>query len=398
MRTMHLSTPLKIVLVMAFVLILAAGGFVGVAFARDRSSYDVIPQNTSINGVDVSGMTKKQAIAAVSRDLSTQSQSVPITLVDATTGETFDFTLENCISYDVAGAVDEALDRNRLRSAIERIVANITGEELSPADISLGYQVDSTPVRELVSSLEPAINRGASDAYRDFNDDDTITLHEEVYGRTLDVEATTAAIATQLQQLVSGGASAEELTAAPLQVQLSATITNPAVTAADLPPCIIINYDTTMLYVYGTDPTTPIFSCPIGYGRGTDEDGTFTSPTGLHYIEYKDAAPTWSNPDPEGWGANYDAFVEAGPNNPLGLRALKVSDAPMIYLHGVNDYNLVHNNLSHGCINIYNDDVVQLFDLIPEPSSVSTPIYVYFHGTQATYPGGARNVYNAYYA
>ena len=390
---MRLSIPSKIALVAAFVIVIALGGVVGVAFARDRSSYDVIPDNTSINGVDVSGMTKQQAIDAVSAGLSAQSQSIPVSLVDPNSGESFDLTIANSVSYNVAASAEDALDRNRDRSAFSRIMDDATGDELAPLDITLEYQVDSTSVHDLVSQLAPSINREPSDAYRDFNDDDTITLHQEVYGRTLDVDATAAAVTAQLQHAVSTGVSAADLTSSPIQIPMTVVTTDPAVKAADLPPCIIINYDTTMLYMYGTDPTTPIYSCPIGYGRGTDADGTFTSPEGLHYIEYKDAAPTWSNPDPTGWGSNYAAFIGPGPDNPLGLRALKVSDAPMIYLHGVNDPNLTHNNQSHGCINIYNDDIVQIFDMIPDPSTVSTPIYVYFHGTQATYPGGAADAY-----
>ena len=390
---MRLSIPSKIALTVAFVAVLALGGVVGVAFARDRSGYDIVPENTSVNGVDVSGMTEQQAIDAVNAGLSSQSQSVSVSLVDPNTGESYDLTIPDSVTYDVASSIEDALDRNRDRSALSRIMDDATGEELAPLDITLEYQVDSTPVRDLVSQLAPTINREPADAYRDFNDDDTITLHQEVYGRTLDVDATASAVTTQIQHAISTGVSAADLTSNPIQIPMTVATADPAVKAADLPPCIIINYDTTTLYMYGTDPTTPIYTCAIGYGRGTDADGTFTSPEGLHYIEYKDAAPTWSNPDPTGWGSNYAAFIEAGPDNPLGLRALKVSDAPMIYLHGVNDPNLTHNNQSHGCINIYNDDIVQIFDMIPDPSTVSTPIYVYFHGTQATYPGGAADAY-----
>ncbi|MBS5449895.1 MAG: L,D-transpeptidase family protein [Coriobacteriia bacterium] len=392
---MRLSTPLKVALIVAFAAVLAVGGVVGVAFAHDRSEYDIVPDNTSVNGVDVSGLTEDEAIALVRSQLTAASQNVSVTLVDPNTGETYPLTVENSVSYNIAASVEDALDRNRDRSALSRIMEDATGDELAPLDIPLEYQVDSSSVYSLVSSMAGTINRDPADAYRDFNDDDTVTLHNEVYGRTLDVDATAAAVTTQLQSAVSSGMSAADLTANPIQVPMTAATAEPAVKAADLPPCIIINYDTTTLYVYGTDPTTPIFECAIGYGRGTDEDGTFTSPEGLHYIEYKDAAPTWSNPDPTGWGSNLPAFVEAGPDNPLGLRALKVSDAPMIYLHGVNNPWLTHNNESHGCINIYNDDIVQLFDLIPDPSTVSTPIYVYFHGTQATYPGGAIDAYYA---
>lgn len=392
---MRLSVPSKVALIVAFIAVIALGSVVGVAFAHDRSTYDIIPDNTTISGVDVSGMTEQQAVDTVTGSLAPQSQNIVVSLTDPTTGEAYDVTLAGSVTYDVTGSVEQALDRNRERSTVSRIVGSATGDELAPADIPLSYQVDSTSVHDLVGQAAASIDRAPADAYRDFNDDDTITLHPEVYGRTLDVDATAAAVTAQLQGAMGAGASAAELTSAPLQVPMVAMTAEPAVKAADLPPCIIVDYDTTTLYVYGTDPTTPIFECAIGYGRGTDEDGTFTSPEGLHYIEYKDAAPSWTNPDPTGWGSNLPPVVGPGPDNPLGLRALKVSDAPMVFLHGVNNAWLTHNNQSHGCINIYNDDIVQLFDLIPDPSTVSTPVYVYFHGTQATYPGGASDAYYA---
>lgn len=379
---MRLSIPAKIGLVLSFVIVLAIGGLVGLAFAADSSTYDTIPENTYIDGVDVSGMTEDEATSILEEYVAGQSLTIPVHLTDENNADGYDLVIENAVHYNVSAAVETAIERNHERSALSRIMDNVTNAEPDRTDITLNYEVDSTSVRELVNTLAASVYSEPADAYRDFNDDDTITLHYEVYGRTMDVDATSASVTASIEAAVTSGMSASEITTAGL-------------TAADLPPCIIVNYDTTMLYVYGTDPTTPIFSCPIGYGRGTDEDGTYTSPTGLHYIEYKDPAPTWTNPDPDGWGSNYDLFIEAGPDNPLGLRAMKVSDTSMIFLHGVNDYSLVHNNLSHGCINIYNDDVVVLYDLIPEPSEVSTPIYVYFHGTQATYPGGAAVAYAA---
>ena len=382
---MHLSTPVKTLLILAFVAVVALGGVVGVAFARDHATYDIVPPNTYVDGVDISGMTEQQAIEAIDSHLTTQAQTVSVRLLDETSGATYDIALENSLSYDVAGAVEAAISANQTRPASARFINLVRNDTPARNDITMGYQVDTTQVRTLVDALAQTIDTAPADAYRDFNDDDTVTLHEEVWGHATDVDATTNAVASALSQAVSTGASASELTAQPLDVTMSVSTTAPAVTVADLPPCIIVNYDTTMLYVFGTDPVNPIFSCGIGYGRGWEDGVLYNSPDGLHYIEYKDAAPTWTNPDPSGWGSTYPAVVGPGPDNPLGLRALKVSDAPMIFIHGVNDYGLIHHNQSHGCINVYNDDVVQLFDLIPEPSSVSTPIYVYFHGTQRDY-------------
>ena len=400
---MRLNAPMKVGLILAFVAVLALGGVVGLAFARDKATYDIIPANTYIEGVDVSGMTAQEATSALASHASAETSDVTLTLTDEL-GNAYPVSLSNEVSYDVSAAVDKAVQRNHDVSALSRIVDSATRTEPERADISLDVAVDTSSLHDQIAALADSIYAEPADAYRDFNDDDTVTVHADVTGRTLDVDASTAAAAQAVRDATTGSSLAD-LATMQLTSQLVVTTTPASVTVADLPPCIIVDYDNTTLYVFGDDPNTPeaeadalLFTCAIGYGQGTSEDGTYTSPTGLHYIEYKDAAPTWTNPDPTGWGKNYAETIPAGPDNPLGLRALKVSDAPMIYLHGVSDPGLTHNNWSHGCINIYNDDVVTLFDLIPDPSTVSTPVYVYFHGTQATYPGGAVVAYQQWLA
>lgn len=401
---MRLNIPAKVGLMLAFVVVLALGGVVGLAFARDKASYDLIADNTYIEGVDVSGMTAEQATAALASHASAETSGLTLNLVDEL-GTSYPVSLANEVSYDIAGAVDKAVQRKHDTPALTRIVGEATGTATERMDIALDATVDTSTLYGQIAALADAIDVEPADAHRDMNDDDTVTLYADVTGRTLDVDASTTAAVQVVSDAAGSADSLASLADTQLTSQLVVATAQPSVTVADLPPCIIVDYDNTTLYVYGDDPNTPeaegdalIFTCAIGYGQGTSEDGTYTSPTGLHYIEYKDAAPTWTNPDPTGWGKNYAETIAAGPDNPLGLRALKVSDAPMIYLHGVSDAGLTHNNWSHGCINIYNDDVVTLFDLIPDPSSVSTPIYVYFHGTQATYPGGAAVAYQQWLA
>ena len=384
---MRLNAPMKVGLILAFVAVLALGGVVGLAFAHDKATYDIIPANTYIEGVDVSGMTAQEATAALASHASAETSDVTLTLTDEL-GTTYPVSLANEVSYDIDAAVDKAVQRNHDVSALSRIMDSATGAQPERVDIPLEVAVDTSSLHDQIAALADSIYAEPADAYRDFNDDDTVTLHADVTGRSLDVDASTTA-AAQAVSNATAGSSLADLSSMQLTSQLVVTTTPASVTVADLPPCIIVDYDNTTLYVYGDDPNTP---------EAEGDAGTYTSPTGLHYIEYKDAAPTWTNPDPTGWGKNYAETIPAGPDNPLGLRALKVSDAPMIYLHGVSDPGLTHNNWSHGCINIYNDDVVTLFDLIPDPSSVSTPVYVYFHGTQATYPGGAAVAYQQWLA
>lgn len=56
----------------------------------------------------------------------------------------------------------------------------------------------------------------------------------------------------------------------------------------------------------------------------------------------------------------YPDVVPAGPNNPLGLFALRL-DIPRYLIHGTNKINGLGMNVSHGCIRMYPNDIKELF-------------------------------------
>ena len=76
----------------------------------------------------------------------------------------------------------------------------------------------------------------------------------------------------------------------------------------------------------------------------------------------------------------------------MGSREMKISDAYLVFIHGVTDPNCIGNRLSHGCINVWDSQVIELYDLLyanataHNSSSVGgdgEPIYVNF----INYPG-----------
>jgi lipoprotein-anchoring transpeptidase ErfK/SrfK len=91
------------------------------------------------------------------------------------------------------------------------------------------------------------------------------------------------------------------------------------------------------------------------------------TPEGLFHITQKIVDPTWT-PPPSMKGAHK---VEAGPNNPLGPRALRTdADNGLILLHGTNMPESVGHNASHGCIRHNNKDIQRLFPLINKGDEV----------------------------
>ena len=113
------------------------------------------------------------------------------------------------------------------------------------------------------------------------------------------------------------------------------------------------------------------FHVAARYPVGTAQQG-FRTPTGMWRIQDKTKRPDWTNPDPNGWGADMPKHIPPGPENPLGLRALYL-DAPGIAIHGTPEASTVGGYVSHGCMRMFEADVKRLYPDVP----VGTPVVIY---------------------
>ncbi len=114
-----------------------------------------------------------------------------------------------------------------------------------------------------------------------------------------------------------------------------------------------------------------VHTYPIGIGRVG-----WATPEGVTKVSRKMKDPTWrpsaavrkehaENDDP------VPAVVLPGPDNPLGNRALYLG-WPSYLVHGTNKPYGVGIRSSHGCIRLYPEDILQLFELAP----IGTPVRV----------------------
>jgi L,D-transpeptidase ErfK/SrfK len=130
---------------------------------------------------------------------------------------------------------------------------------------------------------------------------------------------------------------------------------------AEPPEGIFINLSELRLYYfYRQKGERFVETVPIGIGR----EGNNT-PLGNYKIIEKIVKPAWHVPasirkeKPE-----LPPVVPAGPDNPLGSHALRLSD-PTILLHGTNKPWGIGRTVSHGCIRLYPEDIPRLFALVP---------------------------------
>jgi L,D-transpeptidase ErfK/SrfK len=148
---------------------------------------------------------------------------------------------------------------------------------------------------------------------------------------------------------------------------------------------IVINIAEMRLYYYpkvGKGELQQVVSHPIGIGR----EG-WATPLGKARITEKRKDPTWTPPESirkehAEKGDPLPRVVPAGPDNPLGAYAMRLS-MPGYLLHGTNKPYGVGLRVSHGCIRLFPEDIEHLFGITPS----NTPVEIVYQ----PYKAGARN-------
>ena len=124
----------------------------------------------------------------------------------------------------------------------------------------------------------------------------------------------------------------------------------------EAPGTIII--DTPNTYLYLVLPGGKAMRYGIGVGR---EGFTWS---GVKTIERKAEWPDWTPPPQMIQRQPYlPRFVAGGPSNPLGARAMYLSDS-VYRIHGTNDPSTIGGNVSSGCIRLTNEDVIDLYNRV----------------------------------
>jgi len=86
--------------------------------------------------------------------------------------------------------------------------------------------------------------------------------------------------------------------------------------------------------------------------------------SGVHTVSAKTVWPDWRPPvEMRARHPELPAFMEGGPKNPLGARAMYLGSS--IYrIHGTNEPTSIGKSASSGCIRMLNADVTELYTLV----------------------------------
>jgi lipoprotein-anchoring transpeptidase ErfK/SrfK len=331
----------------AFIVVLVLGGMAFAAYRYEQGQSDRILPGVTISGVQVGGMTREQAMAAVQQEA---SQHLGASIRVTAEGRTWSVTSEQLGRHvNVSKAIESAFRIDDSMGTLSRFWHRFRHQPVN-TDIALHYG-GSGGVAGFVDRIAKAVARKPVNAGLTTDDAELIVAKPKA-GRALDAKAAAARLRAAL---------ASQTTV----VALSVDRVKPRVTSHNLGVTVVVRVDQNMLYLYDGFKIERTF--PVATAKPP-----WVTPAGDWIVERKAENPTWYNPAPDGWAADSPLVVPGGPNNPMGSRALYITAPGLIRVHGTSpgERSSIGHYESHGCIRMLNEDVEQLYPLVPVGSHV----------------------------
>ncbi len=124
---------------------------------------------------------------------------------------------------------------------------------------------------------------------------------------------------------------------------------------------VIITGDHT-LHLVGDDYTRTSYACAVG------KEGMQWF--GETYVTHKRKNPEWRpTPAMRKRDPKLPEVVRAGPNNPMGTRAIYLAEG-YLRIHGTNNPGSIGTDASSGCYRLYREDIEELYELVSVNSRV----------------------------
>jgi lipoprotein-anchoring transpeptidase ErfK/SrfK len=321
-------------------------GLVGFLFVQDATRWGKFPPRSKVSGVDVSGLSKKDAISKCEKELLPIEQK-PVTL----TLDSLKYTAQPAelgLHLDYAKMVNQAYRQAWAPNLLARMYTSFVNRPKTVNGIILADNNDAL-VSQFVAKVTKRVNQRPRNAYVDV----TNGTPAIVDGRNgYQVPADT------IKQEVVAAENSKART-----VEIKATKTLATFRADQFHKLIIVDLSQHLLTLY--DRETPLAQFPIACGQPA-----YPTPVGQWQIVGKQMNPTWINPH-DAWSATMPDTIPPGYNNPLGLRAMPL-DASGVLIHGTANDASIGTSASHGCMRMHMPDVIKLFDMV----TVGTPVYI----------------------
>lgn len=122
---------------------------------------------------------------------------------------------------------------------------------------------------------------------------------------------------------------------------------------------LIVDLSDRQVYLYEAEVLQKSYAVSIGRKD-------WETPIGIFQVTYKQKNPTWQHPIS-------GEIVPPGPDNPLGAAWIGfwVNEGHQIGFHGTVEGAKIGEAISHGCVRMHNEDILELFDLVKEGWTVT---------------------------
>ena len=323
--------------------------------AEDRANSLYVPVGVMLNGTSLAGMNRAEVAEVVEGIVDSHLTQI-ITI----------YAGEAIVPFDVGSYV--STDPDKLTNEIMAVRPNtpvwdrLRHDYLDtpiPATFETGYLIDVEAIQGLAASIAFNFSTLPENAVLYF-EGYTPHIIDEKTGIQIHDEPTAETIERAILDILNGKDTTH--------IIASSELLFPEVSREDLMvPVLTASINQRRVMLWNGDELVKTYPCAVGRPA-------YPTIPGEYYIGLKEINPPWYNPDPTGWGADSPQFLP-GPNDALGLRGLHIYS-----LAGYNTLMLFHGALAgdkagtattHGCLRMFNSDVVDLYDRVPIGTRVS---------------------------
>ena len=348
-----LNTHHKILI--AFMALVTMGLLLAVGvWAYDDAQKDQIAPGVKVGGVDVGGRDADSARKIIKREVVAPLQQPVVVAYDGKTYKLSPKRLNE--TADIDGMVQEAIDRSREGSILDRVSRYASGGDVD-ANIEPRVEYDRSAVKKFVNQLAASIDRDSVDA----------TVLPTSDGAKLQKRAGQAGLAVEKGPTTDAIDQAARSPGRDQAIHPVVRQTKPEVKTRDLRRVyaryITIDRSSFTLRFFHHLKLKRSYTIAVG------QQGLET-PAGLYHATDKQVDPSWHVPNSAWAGDLAGQVIPPGPADPLKSRWIGIYDGAGI--HGTDDLGSLGTAASHGCVRMSIPDVEDLYDRV----EVGDPIYV----------------------
>ena len=334
-------------------LLLVGAGYGVLAWADSRSAANMA-SGTTIGGVDVSGLTRDEALTKLQRRIGARVGRPAEVRV---AGRTFTLTAERAgVKVDIEGAVNRAVTAGREGSLPKRGWRELTSAAIDHQEAA-PVTADAKAVRSFVGGIHAQLARRPVDATLSMTVTD-VSVRPERPGRRL---AGREDLVARLSDAMVSRAGARTFSARLVDVQPK--VTRDSIFDAK-PVAVTVALESTTVRVFRRGKLEKTYNVAVGQRK-------YPTPTGEFVVQTKQVDPAWNVPRAEWAGDLAGRVIPAGdPRNPLVARWIGFNGS--VGFHGTESISSLGRYASHGCVRMSPADVIDLYKRV----DMGTPVLV----------------------